>query len=75
MTKKLVKIWIWLYNDKIYKAVCCEEDGTLSIYDDQDTLLMKRTGLTPGQIRLFETTLITAGAKRVDGHQEPFTYL
>ncbi|MFH1101593.1 MAG: hypothetical protein V1726_06130 [Methanobacteriota archaeon] len=70
-----LKIWIWMYNDRIYKAICNEDEGTLSLFDENDTLLIKRTGLSLMQMRLIEATLITSGAKRIDDHKEPFTYL
>jgi hypothetical protein len=72
---KIMRIWIWLYNDKIYKAVCCENEGTITLYDENETVLIKRTGLTALQMKIIEANLATAGAKRIDGKQEPFTYL
>ena len=75
MSAKNVKIWIWLYNSKIVKAISRPEDGTLTIYDEHDNILIKRTGLTTAQIKKIEIALSTSGAKRVDGHREPFTYL
>ena len=75
MSNKNVKIWIWLYNGKILKAVCHPKDGIFAIYDEHDKLLIKRTGLTLAQIKKIEVVLTTSGVKRMDGHREPFTYL
>ena len=75
MMKKTMKIWIWLHNDQPLKAVCCPEDGTITIYDEQDRVLIKRTGLNPVQMKTIEVSLSAAGAKRIDGKREPFTYL
>ena len=75
MIKKTVRIWIWIFNEKLFKAICCEQDGTVSIYDDTDTLLIKRSGLTPAFIRVIEISLSCSGAKRIDNKEEPFTYL
>ena len=70
-----VKIWIWISNGRIYKAISRPIDGTLTIYDAHDNILIKRTGLTPAQIRKIEISLSVSGATRMDGHREPFTYL
>jgi len=75
MTKLSVKIWIWVYNDVVFKAILREEEGTLTLFDENDVLLIKRTGLSISQMKLIEATLVAAGAKRIDGKQEPFTYL
>ena len=75
MNKNNVKIWIWISNGRIYKAISRPIDGTLTIYDQYDNVLIKRTGLTPAQIKKIEIALSTAGARRMDGHREPFTYL
>ena len=73
--KKTVRIWIWIFNERLYKAVCREDEGTLILYDEHDIILIKRTGLTPIQMKLIENNLVMAGAKRIDGKEEPFTYL
>ena len=75
MKKRNVKIWIWLYKGKIVKAVSCLEDGTLTIYDEHDNILIKRTGLTPVQIKKIENVLSISGAKQINKRGEPFTYL
>jgi len=75
MTNKTMKLWLWIYNNKLMKAVACPEEGTLTIYDDEDHVLIRRTGLTIGQIKTIEVAFTTNGAKRIDGHREPFTYL
>ena len=75
MIAKNVKIWIWIYNGKMLKAISRPEDGTFTIYDEHDNILIKRTGLTVAQIKKIEVVISTSGAKRMDGHREPFTYL
>jgi hypothetical protein len=57
------------------KAISCTEDGTLIIYDEYDNILIKRTGLTPAQIKKIEILFATNGVSKIDGHSEPFTYL
>jgi antitoxin component YwqK of YwqJK toxin-antitoxin module len=75
MTKKNTHIWIWLQNGKIIKAVSSVEDGTIKIYDENDHLIMKRTGLTKFQVKQVEHNLLIYGAKKLSKHAEPFKYL
>ena len=75
MKNNNIKIWIWICNGRVYKAISRPGDGTLTIYDEHDNILIKRTGLTPAQIKKIEIVLSSSGAKRMDGHREPFTYL
>lgn len=75
MIKKNVNIWIWLQNDKIIKAISSAEDGTVKIYDENDDLIMKRTGLTRFQVKQVEINFLRYGAKKLDKHAEPFKFL
>ena len=75
MAEKNVKIWIWLHNNKLYKAVSNPTDKTFTIYDEHDNVLIKRTGLTIAQIKKIEITISTYGGKQVDGNKQPFTFL
>ena len=45
MIKKSIHIWMWLENGRILKAISCVEDGTVKIYNEDDRLILKRTGL------------------------------
>lgn len=75
MTNKNMHIWIWLQNGKIIKAISNIEDGTIRIFDEDDRLIMKRTGLTRFQIKQIELNLLIYGAKKLSKHAEPFEYL
>ena len=75
MNTKNVKIWIWVQNNRLLKAISNQDTGTLIIYDQRDTILLKRTGLTRQQIKKIELCLSNQQVKRVDDHREPFTYL
>jgi len=68
-------IWIWLQNDKIMKAILCIESGTIRIYDEEDNLILKRTGLNRLLIKQIENTIIKYGAKKLSQHAEPFKFL
>lgn len=75
MIKKNTHIWIWIENGKILKAISCIEDGTLRIYNEDDNLILKRTGLTKFQVKQVELHLLKYGAKRLNKHAEPFKFL
>jgi len=75
MMKKNMKIWIWIQNNRLLKAISNQDTGTLTIYDEWDNILLKRTGLTRQQVKKIEIYLSNQQAKRIDDHREPFTYL
>ena len=75
MTKNNINIWVWLQNGRIMKAVSSIDNGTLKIYDENDKLILKRTGLNRLQIKQIENTIIKYGAKRLDKRAEPFKFL
>jgi hypothetical protein len=75
MTTKDVKIWIWVQNNRILKAISNKEAGTLTIYDESDNIILRRTGLSKQQVKTIELILATYNLKRLDDHKEPFTYL
>lgn len=75
MTAKNIKIWIWLQDGKPMKAITNIERGTIEIYDDQEKLLLKRTGLNQQQMKIAEEIIIKYGAKRLDEHKPSFRYL
>lgn len=70
-----VNIWIWLQNGRIMKAISNVDEGTLKIYDEDDILILKRTGLNKIQIKQAEKTIIKYGAKKLNKHAEPFKFL
>jgi len=72
---KNVNIWIWLQNGKLMKAVSSVDDGTLKIYDENDNLILKRTGLNKLEVKIIEKTIIKYGAKKLNKHAEPFKFL
>ena len=75
MNNKNVNIWIWLQNGKIFKAISNTNNGTIKIYDENDNLILKRTGLNNIQVKQIENTIIKYGAKKLDQHAEPFKFL
>ena len=75
MTTKNVNIWIWLQNSKIIKAISSVDKGTIRIYDENDNLILVRTGMTKLQVKKIENNILRYGAKRLNLHAEPFRFL
>ena len=75
MIRKNTNIWIWLQNGRLIKAISCVNDGTIKIYDENDNLILKRTGLNKFQVKQIETTILKYGAKKLGKHAEPFKFL
>ena len=75
MAEKNVNIWIWLQNNRLVKAILCVNEGTLKIFDENDQLILKRTGLNRLQAKQIEKTIIKYGAKKLGKHAEPFKFL
>lgn len=70
-----IKIWIWVQNYRILKAISNHEAGTLTIYDEDHNILIRRIGLSKQQVKALEALLTTFNVKRLDDHKEPYTYL
>ncbi len=68
-------IWIWLQNKNIMKAILDTEEGIIRVYDQNDNLVIKRTGLNKQLIKQIEICIIRYGAKRLDTHAGPFKFL
>jgi hypothetical protein len=69
------RIWIWLQDNELYKAVYNPTDRTFLVLNERDEILIKYTGLTAEQLTRLEMLFVHIGAKHLDGHTEPFTYL
>jgi len=75
MTVKDIKIWIWVQNNRILKAISNKESGTISIYDECDNIILRRTGLTRQQVKSIELIFAAYVLKKIGDRKEPFTYL
>jgi len=75
MTEKHVDIWIWIQNDNLMKAIINIDDGIVRIYDQNDNLILRRTGLNKIQIRQVENYILQYGAKKLSKNAEPFKFL
>jgi hypothetical protein len=75
MENKNLRIWIWLQDNELHKAVYNPTSNCLIICNQHDEIILKRTGITPEQLTQLEVLFLRLGAKRMDDHNQPFTYL
>ncbi|HDQ15828.1 MAG TPA: hypothetical protein ENN45_02080 [Bacteroidetes bacterium] len=75
MKTKHQNIWIWLQNNGVMKAILDIDEGTVKIYDEDDNLILKRTGLNKVQIKQVENYILQYGAKKLSKNEEPFKFL
>ena len=75
MANKKVNIWVWIQNNRVIKAISCVDDGTIKIYDENDNLILNRTGLTRIQVKQIENNILRYGAKKLSQHAGPFRFL
>lgn len=75
MTERRMNIWIWLQNGRIMKAILCASEGLIKIFDENDQLLLKRSGLTRIQVKQIENNILKYGARRLSKEAEPFKFL
>ena len=75
MANKIVNIWVWIQNNKVIKAISCVDDGAIKIYDENDNLILNRTGLTRIQVKQIENNILRYGAKKLSQHTGPFRFL
>lgn len=68
-------IWIWLQDHELYKAVYKPMDHTLVVLNERDEIILQYKGITAEQLARLEQLFLQLGAKKMDGHKEPFTYL
>lgn len=57
------------------KAILNFDDGTVKIYDENDNLILRRTGLNSAQIKQVEGYILQYGAKKLSKNAEPFKFL
>ena len=75
MANKKVNIWVWIQNNRVIKAISCVDEGTIKIYDENDNLILNRTGLTRIQVKQIENNILRYGAKKLSQHAGPFRFL
>jgi len=75
MANNKTRIWIWLEENELHKAVYNSTDRTLIVYNERDEIILKHSRITSEQLTRLEVLFLTIGAKHMDGHKESFTYL
>ncbi|MBN1281231.1 MAG: hypothetical protein JXA00_06245 [Candidatus Thermoplasmatota archaeon] len=75
MNKNKLHIWIWMQDNQLHKAAYNPASNTLVVTNERDEIILRRTGITPEQLAQLEMLFVGIGAKRIDGHREPFSYL
>lgn len=75
MNDKNVRVWIWIQDDILHKAVYNPSDKIFTVYNERDEIIFRRIGLPPDKLSSLETFFLHLGAKRIDRQKEPFTYL
>ena len=64
-----------MQNNRLLKAIYDPDKKSLIVYNQNDEIIVKREGLSQSQISKLEIVFLKMGAKRMDGHGRPFTYL
>jgi hypothetical protein len=75
MVNKNERIWIWQQDCELYKAVYNPTNRTFLVSNERDEIILRYTGITAEQLTRLEALFKHIGAKHLDGHTEPFTYL
>ena len=67
MIKKKDNIWTWLQSKgKIFKVIYNTNKGIITVYDENDKILMKKTNLTKEQIEKVEDSFLDYVAKKIN---------
>ena len=77
MSYKNINIYIWLQKDinKIFKVITSSDNGIIKFYNENDELLMIRTGLSKKQVSNIEKKLLEVGAIKLNDKKTSFITL
>lgn len=75
MEKKNHRVWMWLEDSELFKAVYYSTDRKMVVFNEQDEIILTYTDVTAEQLKELETFFARVGAKHLDNRSEPFTYL
>lgn len=73
--KNQTKIWMWIEDTKLIKAVYNSQNNSLTIYNECDEILIRRKQITPEQMSAIERVFEQKHAKRIDTSNNSFTYI
>ena len=67
MTKDMESIWAWLQvQGKIFKVVSNLNNGTITVYNQNGKVLMKKTDLSKKQVETVEDSFLYVVAKKLN---------
>ena len=69
------RIWVWMQDNEMFKAVYIPESRVLTISNERDDLILQYKGINSEQLARVEYLFMTLGAKKINGRSKPFTYL
>ncbi|MFO7677549.1 MAG: hypothetical protein R6V50_04105 [Thermoplasmatota archaeon] len=75
MYQTKTKIWIWYQHRNFIKAVFNESDNSLSIYNEEDEMILKKRNISSELLKKIEYFFTSKGVKRLDQSKEPFFYI
>lgn len=75
MINTQARIWIWMQDNEVFKAVYIPATRVLTISNERDDLILQYKGINSEQLARVEYLFVTLGAKKINGRSEPFTYL
>ncbi len=77
MSYKNINIYIWLQKDinKIFKVITSSDNGIIKFHNENDELLMIRTGLSKKQVSNIEKKLLEMGAIKLNDKKTSFITL
>ena len=77
MSYKNINIYIWLQKDinEIFKVITSSDNGIIKFYNENDELLMSRTGLSKKQVNNIEKKLLEMGAIKLNDKKTSFITL
>jgi hypothetical protein len=68
-------VWVWMQENSVHKAVYSVCEQLLIVYNEREEIILTRKGVTLEQFLRLEALFMSMGAKCLDGHEAPFTYL
>jgi hypothetical protein len=75
MMDTTTRVWVWVQNNELYKAVYKSNDRTLVVSNERDDVILQYKGISLELLARLEALFVQLGAKNLNDRNEPFTYL
>ena len=75
MTTSKTKTWMWIQNNRLFKAVVNMDTGLLTVYAQDGSVILKRSCLTQEQLKVIQMRIAQYCGKSFGDPREPFTRL